>query len=101
MGIVKKIFNDLKINIENYLTKYALRCKVIAMDRKQEMLRMRLEGKSYKEIGEKFGITKQGVYDALKSIKISKRFVVDGEASGGKGIKRLLDKVVLRVKKHL
>lgn len=70
------------------------------MDRKQEMLTMRLEGKTYAEIGEKFGVTKQAVYDALKSIKISKKYVVDDDGTG-KGLKGILDRVVLKVKKFV
>ena len=44
--------------------------------REEEMLKMRLNGKSYAEIGETYGITKQRVYQILKPFSVSRRYVL-------------------------
>lgn len=69
------------------------------------MLRMRMEGKSHEEIGKHFGITRQRVQQLLKPYPVSRKYVVDGDESAqdsrSKGVKGLLDKIVLKVKKFV
>ncbi len=76
----------------------------------EEMLRLRLEGKSHKEIAElstKQGrpVSKQRVVEILKKFNVRKRYVQDGagkaQGKAERGIKGVLDKIVLKVKKYV
>lgn len=66
----------------------------------QEMLTMRLEGATYAEIGERFGITRQSVEERLRKFPVKRIYSLEdtGKRKGAKGV---LDKVILKVKKFL
>ena len=99
LGIVAK---DLTLSIKSF---------TMASNMKNEdMLKLRLEGKSHAEIAKmstKQGrpLTKQGVQWILKQFPVSKVYVLDGaestQDSSQRGVKGILDKVILRVKKFL
>lgn len=75
------------------------------LERTEDMLNLRLEGKSHTEIGRVYGITRQRVQQILKRHPVSRKYVLNGpEASkdGDRGrLKGLLDKIVLKVKKFV
>jgi len=58
--------------------------------REDEMLKMRLNGKSYAEIGEAYGITKQRVYQILKPFSVSRRYVIDKPPNVFSKVKQIL-----------
>lgn len=69
------------------------------------MLKMRYAGKSHAEIGKHFGISKQRVMQIIGSVRLTKRYVRNGaeasQDSTKRGVKGILDKIVLKVKKFV
>jgi len=74
-------------------------------DRTQEMIRMRLDGKSPAKIAKHFGISRQRVDQILAPYPIRRKYVLNGAekrqgATRGR-VKAILDKIVLKVKKSV